>query len=175
MGKLLTVAELAEYLRLTKRTIYRLLERRAVPAVKVGHKWRFDEELIEKWLRPDMGGDKKCILIIDDDPFIGLLFKQALGDSRYTIVAAATSDEGIEYAERLDFDLIFIDLAMAKNDGVEVLRRIKDIKPGARINVITAYPDSETINKALAYGPFNIIKKPSSSEDIVALVGGYSH
>lgn len=171
MGKLLTVAELAEYLRLTKRTIYRLLERRAIPAVKVGHKWRFDEELIEKWLRPAMGGDKKRILVIDDDPVTGLLFKQALGDSVHTVVTADTHAEAIEYIEQLKFDLIFLDLGKNKLNGDEILRHIKDIKPDASITIFIGYPDKELMDRALAYGPLNIMKKPLSVKDILAVVG----
>lgn len=171
MGNLLTVAELAEYLRLTKRTIYRLLKKGDISAVKVGHKWRFDEEVIAKWLHPDTGGGKKRILVIDDDPVTGLLFKQALGDSGHTVVTADTCAEALKYVEQLKFDLIFLDLRISTFNSDEILRHIRDIKLDASITVITGYPDSESMNRALAYGPLNIIKKPFSTEDIVAFVG----
>ncbi|MCK4354257.1 MAG: helix-turn-helix domain-containing protein, partial [Dehalococcoidia bacterium] len=76
MAQLMTVEELAEYLRITKRTIYRLLKKGNIPAVKVGHKWRFDKETIDNWLHPKMESEKVRILVIDDDPVIGLLFKE---------------------------------------------------------------------------------------------------
>jgi excisionase family DNA binding protein len=45
----LTVAELADYLKVHPTTIYRLLKRRQVPAFKVGSDWRFNREHIDEW------------------------------------------------------------------------------------------------------------------------------
>jgi excisionase family DNA binding protein len=47
--KVLTVAELAEYLRVHPSTIYRLLKRRQVPAFRVAGDWRFNREQIDEW------------------------------------------------------------------------------------------------------------------------------
>ena len=69
---LMTIEELGEHLRVTKRTIYRMLKRGAIPALKVGSKWRFDRETIDKWLRQQANGTRLRILVIDDDPIIGL-------------------------------------------------------------------------------------------------------
>lgn len=45
-----TVGELADYLRVHPSTIYRLLERKELPAFKVGRDWRFTREEIDHWL-----------------------------------------------------------------------------------------------------------------------------
>src|SRR5438105_815924 len=49
-GKLMTVSEVAQYLRLNEGTIYRLAREGKVPARKVGGTWRFDREKIDAWL-----------------------------------------------------------------------------------------------------------------------------
>jgi excisionase family DNA binding protein len=46
---ILTVDELAKYLRVHKSTIYRLLKRRELPAFKIGSDWRFNAKQIDKW------------------------------------------------------------------------------------------------------------------------------
>ena len=51
MTRLMTVEEVARYLRVTEKTIYRLLERGSIPATKVGRQWRFDSTLIDEWLQ----------------------------------------------------------------------------------------------------------------------------
>ena len=51
MAELMTVQELAYYLRVTKKTIYRLLRRGDIPAIKVGKQWRFDKAAIDEWLQ----------------------------------------------------------------------------------------------------------------------------
>ena len=47
--EVLTVTELAEYLRVHRTTIYRLLRARKLPAFKVGSDWRFNREQIDEW------------------------------------------------------------------------------------------------------------------------------
>jgi len=170
MAQLMTVEELAEYLRITKRTIYRLLKKGNIPAVKVGHKWRFDKETIDNWLHPKMESEKVRILVIDDAPVIGLLFKEALEGSGDTIITASASTEGLEYVEQLDFDLIFLDLKMHQMDGEELFARIKKIKPQIPVTIITGYPDSEIMVRALQEGPFNVMKKPFDTLSVVTAV-----
>lgn len=49
--KLMTLEEVAEYLRLSVHTIYKMAQKRKIPALKAGKKWRFRKEDIDKWLR----------------------------------------------------------------------------------------------------------------------------
>ena len=48
-GNLITVAELADYLKVHPSMIYRLLKRGAIPAFKIGSDWRFNVETIDRW------------------------------------------------------------------------------------------------------------------------------
>ncbi len=57
MTKLMTLKEIADYLRVTEKTVYRLLGQGEIPAVKVGHQWRFAKASIDEWLqRKSVGG-----------------------------------------------------------------------------------------------------------------------
>jgi excisionase family DNA binding protein len=47
--KVLTVGELAEYLRVHKSTIYRLVKKGQLPGFKIGSDWRFNAEAIDQW------------------------------------------------------------------------------------------------------------------------------
>lgn len=70
--EILTISEVAEYLKVAERTIYRLAAARKIPAFKVGGTWRFAKADIEKWIReqtgaseddnhvPDRGEDKQA-------------------------------------------------------------------------------------------------------------------
>ncbi|MGO9606873.1 MAG: helix-turn-helix domain-containing protein [Candidatus Binataceae bacterium] len=54
--EVLTVTELADYLRVHRSTIYRLLRERKLPAFKMGSDWRFNREQIDEWrLKQDPG------------------------------------------------------------------------------------------------------------------------
>lgn len=52
----LTVAELAEYLKVPKSTIYKLAQDGRLPAQKVGRHWRFHRTAIDQWLKSDPRG-----------------------------------------------------------------------------------------------------------------------
>jgi excisionase family DNA binding protein len=49
-SRIMTVAETAQYLRVHKRTLYKLLRRHQIPAFKIGADYRFDSDAIEKWM-----------------------------------------------------------------------------------------------------------------------------
>ncbi|HKE90261.1 MAG TPA: helix-turn-helix domain-containing protein, partial [Gemmatimonadales bacterium] len=48
-NEILTIDEVAEYLRLTPQTIYKWAQERRIPAVKLGKEWRFRRSVIDKW------------------------------------------------------------------------------------------------------------------------------
>lgn len=47
---LLTTAQVAEYLKIDKFTVYRLVTQKNIPAFKVGNQWRFNKDMIDAWL-----------------------------------------------------------------------------------------------------------------------------
>ncbi|MCA0175249.1 MAG: helix-turn-helix domain-containing protein [Proteobacteria bacterium] len=50
-GEILTIKEVADYLKVTERTIYRLAGAKKIPAFKVGGTWRFSRSDIESWIK----------------------------------------------------------------------------------------------------------------------------
>ena len=51
---LLTTEQIANYLKIDKFTVYRLVAQKRLPAFKVGNQWRFKRTLLEAWLRKNM-------------------------------------------------------------------------------------------------------------------------
>ncbi len=51
---LLTTEQVANYLKIDKFTVYRLVAQKRLPAFKVGNQWRFKRALLEAWLRKNM-------------------------------------------------------------------------------------------------------------------------
>lgn len=175
MPELMTVEELEQYLRFTKKTIYRLLKQGEIPAVRIGNKWRFDKETIDKWLRHEIEGVRAHILVIDDDELILSLFKETLEEQGHAVVVASNSTEGLECVKRWDFDLIFLDLKMPDMDGAELLKQIKSVKPKIPVTVITGYPGSEMMERAFKEGPFGVMEKPFDASDIVTALNSFLH
>jgi len=175
MTQLMTLQEVADYLRVTRKTVYRLLEGGKIPAAKVGRQWRFDRAAIDKWLSEKSVSLKASILVIDDEEIIRALLEETVTDLGHRVVSAGTSSEGLELVTQQDFDLVFLDLKMPDMDGAELFRRIKIIKPKLPVIIITGYPDSDMMARALVHGPFAVMNKPFSESDIIVAVNGFLH
>jgi excisionase family DNA binding protein len=173
MAKLMTVDEVADYLRVTEKTIYRLLERGKIPATKVGRQWRFDTTSIDKWLRRNSA--KANILVVDDEEVIRLLFKETLEELGHQVITAENAAIALEIVKKTELDLVFLDLKMPGMDGADLFRQIKAVKPRLAVVIITGYPDSEMMARALVQGPFGVMNKPFGESDIITAVNNFLH
>ena len=170
MAELMILEEVADYLRATKKTIYRLLKQRKIPASKVGHQWRFEKARIDEWLHQNPVEARGTILVVDDEETIRSLFKETLEELGHRVMVAGTGPEGLDLVKKRDFDLVFLDLKMPGMDGAELFRQIKTIKPKLPVTIITGYPDSDIMARALAQGPFGVMEKPFDESEIVSAV-----
>ncbi len=173
MAELMTLEEVAGYLRVTKITIYRLLVRGRIPASKVGRQWRFDKTSIDEWLREKSAGLKGSVLVIDDEETVRALFKETLEESGHKVTTVATAAEALEEVSKHHLDLVFLDLKMPGMDGAELFGQIKRIKPQLPVVIITGYPESDMMARALTHGPFGVMNKPFGESDIIAAVTNF--
>lgn len=51
MDQLMTIEEVAQYMRISRFTVYRLAKSQFLPATKIGRQWRFQREEIDRWVR----------------------------------------------------------------------------------------------------------------------------
>ncbi len=175
MAVLMTLEEVADYLRVTRKTIYRLLEKRAIPCTRVGHQWRFDKAAVEAWLKQNSPGTAASILVIDDDEAVCELFRETLEEAGHTVVTSADSLSGLKLATEQEFSLVFLDLKMPGMDGAEVFKRIRASRPNLPVTIITGFADSELMFTAMDNGPFGVMKKPFTGGDIMTVLGTYLH
>jgi excisionase family DNA binding protein len=175
MENLMTIEEAAAYLRVGKKTIYRLLKRGKIPATKVGRQWRFNKSSIDEWLSKKPAETGANILVVDDEETIRSLFKKTLEELGHKVVAAETGLEALEILKQRDFAMVFLDLKMPGMDGVEFFRHIKITKPQLPVIIITGYPNSDTMARALAQAPFGIMNKPFNESDIISAVNTFLH
>ena len=177
MQELMTLEEVANYLRVNEKTIYRLLNEGAIPAMKIGHLWRFKVSEINEWLDQkavkNVKGNKTGILVIDDDATVCSLFKDTLKGMGHAITTSNDPYKGLELVKSYDYSMVFLDLKMPGMDGAELFKQIKAVKPDLPVTIITAYPDSDSMMRALAHGPFGIMRKPFKESDILMAINSY--
>jgi DNA-binding response OmpR family regulator len=99
-----------------------------------------------------------------------LTLSQALETLGAEIDTAANGEEALAKLKGREFGLILLDIRMPGMDGMEVLRRVREIRPDIRIIMITAYGTIESAIEALKLGAVDFLQKPFDPEEIRELV-----
>ena len=101
------------------------------------------------------------IMIADDSDAIRLVLKDILAIGNHTVVAEAKNgEEAVNLFFQTSPELLLLDLAMPKKDGLTVLKEIIEKNPKARVVLITASDDQKIINQCLQIGASSYISKP---------------
>lgn len=109
---------------------------------------------------------KKSILIIDDEVEILNLLSRFLGrNPNYSVTTFSNPISGISEAQRVDFDIILLDIMMSQMNGLEVLEKIKSKKEDQKVVMMTAYSTLDKVLKSHKEGATNYVMKPFSSLD----------
>lgn len=113
------------------------------------------------------------VLIIDDEANIRQTMQMALEAEGYTVGTAADGPEGIgRFREREGWDLVLLDQRMPEMEGLEVLRRIREIDLSARVVMVTAYGTIELAVEAMRSGATDFLRKPFTPETLRGCVRG---
>lgn len=112
--------------------------------------------------------EKPRVLVIDDEEVVRAAAARVLAG--YDVSTAATGKEGLKLLRRKPFDLVLTDLKMPEMDGVEVLKRVKEISPEAEVVIITGYGTVKTAVEALQHGAYDYIEKPFTPEGLLNVV-----
>jgi len=148
-------------------TVRRKAKSGEIPSIKIGNRLRFDKQKIDKWLFDKSNRGPIQILVVDDELLVVDLFKKSLNSPEYQVTTILNSSDAIELLNTRKFDLIFLDLLLPVLNGAELFRHIRRVDENIPVVIITGYPDSELMDKAMGCGPFMIIKKPFTESDII--------
>lgn len=110
-----------------------------------------------------MSSRKKTVLIVDDDADYRYELEQALGRD-FTVLAAATAAEAWHRALEKDVDIVLLDIRLQETDaanreGLQLLRKLTQDRPGLPVVMMTAYPDIDLAVEALRGGAKDFIQK----------------
>jgi two-component system response regulator HydG len=113
---------------------------------------------------------KASILVVDDNVSLCKTMSFVLSRKGYSVATAKDGPEALERVKEKPFDMIFMDIKMPVMDGVETYKRIKGIRPGAAVMMMTAYAVEDLVQEALEEGAYGIIYKPLDMEKVITLV-----
>ncbi len=110
---------------------------------------------------------KAKILIIDDEENIRFTLKSFLLDGGYEAVAVDDYYKALAMIDNTDFDVIFADIFLGGNSGIDILREVRDRRLNCPVIMITGVPDVETASEALRLDAFDYISKPVLKDELL--------
>ena len=173
--QLLTLAEVSDYLGLPEETIYKYARNGRIPASKIGRFWRFNRGDVDNWVakHSNRGSSSLSILVVDDEELVRSLLVRWLTDMGCDVHTASNGMEALQKVADNKLNVVFLDLMMPGMNGVETLAEIRERDKDMDVVILTSFFDSPMMEKALAYGPLTLVRKPIEKETLQRLVAAY--
>jgi two-component system OmpR family response regulator len=110
------------------------------------------------------------ILVVEDEDSIASFMVKGLTAEGHTVQRAATASDAIGLGVAYDFDLILLDLLLPDGNGIEVLRRIRAVRPAMPIIVVSALGEVDDKVDLLDSGADDYLVKPFAFAELAARV-----
>jgi two-component system, NtrC family, response regulator HydG len=110
------------------------------------------------------------VLVVEDDQELRRTIAEALEINRFDVRQATDGLEAIEKLQQERADLVMLDVNMPRLNGMEALKKIKEIDPSIIVIIMTAYSTIEDAVQAIKEGAYNYLAKPIKHQAIVEMV-----
>jgi len=110
------------------------------------------------------------ILVVDDQKGVCFSFKKILGKLGYMVITASCGEDAIELTTKSEPDLVIMDVKMPGIDGLETLKRLKEINPKLVVIMMTAYSTTEKAIRAMELGAYDYLTKPFDNRLLTEII-----
>jgi len=117
------------------------------------------------------------VLVIDDDKAVRELVRRMLESGGHSVIEASDGLEGVKVFKQETPDVVVTDIVMPNADGLDVIRRILDIRPKAKIIAMSGgvrLPGHTYLSHARKFGATAVLEKPFAPEPFLTLVDSVS-
>ena len=112
---------------------------------------------------------KAKILIVDDEDAIRTSLRMTFEYKGYTCLLAANGPAALKIAEQNSPDLVFLDIKMPQMDGLEVLKKMRELKGAPPVVILSGHGNVATAVEATKLGAFDFIEKPPETERLMVV------
>ena len=114
--------------------------------------------------------DKERVLLVDDEKeFVRALAKR-LGARGLNVEIAGDGESAVEKVKTSDFDVIVLDLAMPGIDGLETLKRLREVNPDLQIVLLTGHGSIKSGVEAMKEGAVDFLEKPAEFSELMTKI-----
>lgn len=110
------------------------------------------------------------ILLIEDDVTFSAMLERFLKKNDFEVDTSYSSEEAQKKMAGNVYDLVFTDLRLPDDDGINILTKVKDLYPDTPVILMTGYAEVSTAVKAMKKGAFDYISKPFNQDEVLAVI-----
>jgi DNA-binding NtrC family response regulator len=110
------------------------------------------------------------ILVVDDEKAMRESLNDWLKEDGYQVGLAESGNKAVDMARKDPWEVILLDLKMPGMDGLETLKKLKEVRPDAEILMMTAYATVDTAVQAMKEGAFDYLVKPFDPDEVEMLI-----
>ena len=108
------------------------------------------------------------LLLVDDEPALRRVLRSSLGATGYSVEEACCGEEALGILQRTPRDLVLLDVSMPGIGGIETCRRIRTLRPGAGIVMISVRGGEDDKVRAFESGADDYVTKPFRLRELLA-------
>ena len=112
-------------------------------------------------------GGMMHILIVDDEVDFLELMEKRLQKRGFTVTTAGNGEAGLEHVRQTAFDAMVLDVKMQGMDGIETLRRVKQIAPNLPVLLLTGHASVEAAMTGVETGAVDYLLKPVPLNELI--------
>ncbi len=109
---------------------------------------------------------QRSVLIVEDEAIIRETLSEFLTGEGYLVASTGSVAEAFSLARERDFEVAICDVQLPDGDGIDLLRRLRQLNSEVRVLVITAYATVENAVEAFKSGAFDYLVKPVIFDDL---------
>ncbi len=113
---------------------------------------------------------EKKVLIVDDEERVVRSIAGVLEDEGFKVATVKSGEEAIDTFQKINPDVILLDIWMPGMDGIEVLKRLKTMVPDCQVIMISGHATISTAMAAVKLGAFDFIEKPISLDVLLRTI-----
>src|SRR5579864_6456887 len=110
------------------------------------------------------------LLLIDDETDVQYSFQRIFDSPEIELTTASSGEEGLKLIPKVKPDLVLMDIRMGGINGLETLRRIRQMDSRLLVILMTAYGTTQTAIEAMKFGAYDYLLKPFEPDRLKALI-----
>jgi len=114
--------------------------------------------------------DRRCVLVVDDDPGVRDVIRSMLEASGYSVLLAENGKEAMRLLKSERADLILTDLVMPEQEGIETIKALRREYPALKVIAMSGAFGGDYLRIAAYLGAHATLAKPIQMETLLRLV-----